>query len=85
MIFDNCNYKDLDILKEKAKRSLPPVPTYKLGEEVKHGIKFWGHKLKDKKANLTYLFICPKCGELWRSTISKVLNAKARSCGCKKK
>ncbi len=64
-----------------------PIPTYssssyKLGEEVANGFKWWGHvKCTDKK--YTALFICPECNNVFTAQITKILDGSITSCSCK--
>ena len=53
--------------------------SYKLGEEVANGVKWWG-QVNYKKNQYTALFICPRCQETFRSQITKVLNGAIITC-----
>ena len=55
--------------------------TYKLGEELANGVKYFGQEKTVKKVR-TAMFVCPRCNELWRVAIAKVkIGAIASCCG----
>jgi len=64
---------------DKKKRKTKPFPTFKLLQEVNNGVVYFGRK-KVIKGHTTAMFICPKCGELWRCKISDVVAGRARQC-----
>ena len=53
---------------------------YKLGDEIAHGVKYFGQDSIDKQGNRTSICICPKCGEQWRVPIAKVKNGSRVTC-----
>ena len=64
--------------KEKAFKYTIP----KLGEKLPNNIRFWGHKKIDKKHNITFLFICPECGELFRTGLASIMTGARKKCKC---
>ncbi len=75
-----------DIIRKRNKQEVINNPklrvhnTYKLGEEVANGIKFWGQKGTNNSRKTTYMFICPNCHNLWRTTLTNVVDGKTLGC-----
>ena len=83
---DNYYIKDLRELKfEKplSDKAAPVYPTYKLGDQVANGIRWWGNVSKDKRSRTTAVFICPRCENTWRCRLSNIISGSTKSCGCK--
>lgn len=78
--------RDLAILnrleKKTEKKQYILKGAFRLLEEVKDGIRFFG-KVQIAKNQETAEFIC-HCGEAFRSTLSPILSGKKKSCGCGK-
>lgn len=56
---------------------------YKLLQTINNGIKYYGQERTEKGGDISAMFICPKCNNLWRSRISNVVRGGTKSCGCK--
>jgi len=72
---------DLQELKEKTEPVAPIKGVYRLGDKV-NNIVYWGQEKMVNK-NITALFVCPSCSELWRCQISRVKSGRTMKCKCR--
>lgn len=54
--------------------------TYRLGQEIKNGVRYFGQETTDKKGNIYAKCVCPRCGELWKVRLSNVVSGETESC-----
>ncbi len=71
---------DLVILARRKAEKKRTVASYKLGEVIANGIRYFGQE-KVVKRHRTAICIC-HCGESWRVSITKVAGGYSKSCGC---
>lgn len=57
---------------------------YKLLQNVNNNVRYYGQEKTLKGGDISAMFICPKCDELWRARINNVVRGSTKSCGCKK-
>ena len=72
---------DLQELKDNPKQVAPIKGVYRLGDKV-NNIVYWGQEKMVNK-NITALFVCGSCGELWRVAITRVKNGTTMKCKCR--
>jgi len=74
--------------KEAKKRvsttSEQKIYSYKLFDEIKNGILFFGKIQIGNNKKITAEFIC-RCNEAFRSELPPILSGKIKTCGCKVK
>ena len=76
-------YEDMKDNKQKDKSVNRHEPkSYKLGEEIANGVKYFGQEGKTDKGVRTCMCICPQCNELWRVSIRHIQTGNSKSCGC---
>jgi len=54
--------------------------SYKLGEEINNGVKYFGQEKRLQNGAMTAMCVCPVCGELWRATLKFVRNGSSKQC-----
>ena len=81
------NDKNIKRAKSKEKGTLGTTAkkTYKLGEEIANGVRFFGQEKwtlnsSGKGGYTSAMCICPKCGELWRVSLMNVRKGNSTSC-----
>ena len=72
---------DLGELKESKTISTPIKGVYRLGDKV-NSVTYWGQEKMVNK-NITAMFVCGSCGELWRVAITRIKNGTTTKCKCK--
>jgi len=53
--------------------------SFKLGEEIANGVRYWGKETKVKKKRIVAC-ICPKCDSEFRADIYNVITGKTGGC-----
>ena len=80
-MMSRADIESLQELKDKQEPVAPIKGVYRLGDKI-NGITYWGQEQMVNK-NITALFICPACSELWRVGITRVKNGNVKKCSCR--
>lgn len=75
-------YKELKAVMPKRKQAKTYRHIYRVGDVLANGVMYFGQEKVVKKSR-TALFICPRCNESWRVSISHIAQGRIKSCGCR--